>query len=196
LTGAGISVTAGIPDFRSPKIGLYAILKEKFDMKDPTEIFSISTFLERPEIFYEFAREYDMDKYDPTLTHYFISYIHNRLKLMSMYYTQNIDGLELKAGLPSSIIVPAHGNSNGARCPKCKMSKDIKKFKENVEKGTIYYCEECGDVPVKPNIVFFGEQLPNCFHENLDILKKSDLGIIVGSSMVVSPFNILPTLYR
>lgn len=189
-------MSAGIPDFRSPKIGLYAILKEKFDMSDPTEIFSISTFLENPKIFYEFAKEYDMDKYEPTLTHYFISYVHKRLKLLDMYFTQNIDSLEEKAGLPSSKIVAAHGNSSGAKCPKCKKSKSVDKFKEKVRNEEIYYCEECGDVPIKPNIVFFGENLPGSFFDNMEKLSDSDLGIIVGSSMVVSPFNALPTLYK
>mmetsp|Transcript_17382 Transcript_17382/g.19494 ORF Transcript_17382/g.19494 Transcript_17382/m.19494 type:complete len:250 (-) Transcript_17382:450-1199(-) len=113
LTGAGISVSAGIPDFRSPKTGLYATLKGKYDMDDPAEIFSLKTFLEKPEIFYDFAKELDWDKYIATPTHYFIGFLHHK-GLLDINFTQNIDGLELKAGIPEEKVVAAHGNLTGA----------------------------------------------------------------------------------
>mmetsp|Transcript_625 Transcript_625/g.632 ORF Transcript_625/g.632 Transcript_625/m.632 type:complete len:247 (-) Transcript_625:495-1235(-) len=113
LTGAGISVSAGIPDFRSPKIGLYATLKEKYDMDDPSEIFSIDKFYSEPELFYDFCKELNWDKYDPTPTHYFIGFLHHK-GLLDMNFTQNIDALESKAGIPQEKLVPAHGNMSGA----------------------------------------------------------------------------------
>lgn len=117
LTGAGISVSAGIPDFRSPKIGLYATLKEKYDMDDPSEIFNLDTFLSNPEMFYDFAKEFNWDEYEPTPTHYFISFL-NKKGLLQMNFTQNIDCLELKSGLPEEKLVAAHGNLSAAHCPK------------------------------------------------------------------------------
>jgi len=56
-TGAGISVSAGIPDFRSPKTGLYQNL-EKYDLPTPESIFDIAYFNEKPEAFYQLANEF------------------------------------------------------------------------------------------------------------------------------------------
>ena len=116
ITGAGISVSSGIPDFRSPKIGLYAILKEKYGMDTPSEIFSISNFYKNPEIFYDFSREFNWDDYDPTPTHYFVAFLHEK-NLLESYITQNIDCLEYKAGIPKDKIVAAHGDLSRAECP-------------------------------------------------------------------------------
>ena len=71
MTGAGISVSAGIPDFRSPKTGLYANLKQ-YDLPFPEAIFSLDYFKKKPEPFYKLAMTFlDLDNYDPTPTHYF-----------------------------------------------------------------------------------------------------------------------------
>ncbi len=69
MTGAGISTTAGIPDFRSSGSGLFKTLQNKYNLNTPEEFFEIDTFLEKPELFYEFAKEFDITKYSPTPTH-------------------------------------------------------------------------------------------------------------------------------
>lgn len=194
LTGAGISVSAGIPDFRSPKTGLYATLKEKYDMDDPTEIFSLDTFLKKPELFYDFSKEFNWDEYDPTPTHYFIGLLHKK-GLLGLNFTQNIDCLERKAGVPGEKIIPAHGDLSAAHCPKCKSSASLENFKSHVKEGKIYYCEKCKDIPIKPSVVFFGENLPKSFFTSIPVIEESDLGIIIGTSLVVTPFNALPTMY-
>jgi NAD-dependent histone deacetylase SIR2 len=73
LTGAGISTTAGIPDFRSSESGLFKTLQSKYNLSAPEEFFFLLTFLEKPELFYDFAKEFDLSKYEPTLTHVIIS---------------------------------------------------------------------------------------------------------------------------
>lgn len=198
MTGAGISVSAGIPDFRSPKIGLYATLKEKYDMDDPQEIFNINKFLKEPEIFYDFSKEFNWDQYDPTLTHYFIGFL-NKKGLLDNYVTQNIDTLELKAGIPKSKMIAAHGDLSGCECPKCHQVAEMAEFKRHVNEGTIYYCENCKttkdiDVPIKPTVVFFGESLPQEFFKVLKEIPNADCNIVIGSSLVVTPFNVLPSL--
>ena len=78
MTGAGISVSAGIPDFRSPKTGLYANLGE-YDLPTPESMFNLKFFQRKPEPFYKLASEFlNVDKYRPTVTHHFIKLLHDK----------------------------------------------------------------------------------------------------------------------
>lgn len=69
LTGAGISTSAGIPDFRNTETGLFVEMQKKYNLSQPEEFFLLETFKSRPELFYEFAKGFDVDKYKPTITH-------------------------------------------------------------------------------------------------------------------------------
>ena len=69
MTGAVISTTAGIPDFRSSDSGLFKVLQEKYKLDTPEEFFQIQTFKTKPELFYEFSKNLELDKYKPTSTH-------------------------------------------------------------------------------------------------------------------------------
>ena len=91
-------MSAGIPDFRSPKTGIYANL-QKYNLSRPEEIFTLDYFLEKPEVFYEFSKEFNMAGCHPTPTHFFIRLLADK-GLLSMNLTQNIDNLEEKAGIP------------------------------------------------------------------------------------------------
>lgn len=104
LTGAGVSVSCGIPDFRS-KDGIYSRLSE-FELDDPQQMFDLDFFRERPEIFYSFAREIFPSNFTPSPSHYFIKMLEDHGKLLRNY-TQNIDTLEQKAGIHS--VLQCHG---------------------------------------------------------------------------------------
>ena len=98
LTGAGISVSAGIPDFRSPGSGLYSNLS-KYKLPSPEAIFRLSYFQQHPEAFNDLASTFiDLDQYQPTPTHYFCKMLIDR-RVVLQYLTQNIDNLEAKAGI-------------------------------------------------------------------------------------------------
>lgn len=192
LVGAGASVAAGIPDFRSANTGLYAQLG-KYDLDEPSDAFSIALLRENPSIFYTIAREMSLwpGTYQPTAVHHFIKLLADEKRLLRCC-TQNIDGLEQAAGLPSELVIEAHGSFRTASCIDCHEPYDIELNRADSEKGVISRCRNCGGV-VKPDVVFFGESLPNRFFEVLmEDTEKAELVIIIGTSLQVQPFALLP----
>ena len=188
--GAGISTSAGIPDFRSPDTGIYSNLAH-LDLPDPEAVFDISFFRHNPLPFYALARELYPGRYRPTIAHSFIKLLHDKHRLL-MHYTQNIDCLERQAGLPDDVIVEAHGSFATQRCIDCGTPYPDKPMKEAVAQGKVPYCPECHHGIVKPDIVFFGESLPERFFHNRVLVPKADLCIVMGSSLLVQPFASLP----
>jgi len=121
-----------------------------------------------------------------------MSFLTNR-SLVHHIYTQNIDGLELKAEIPKEKILFAHGNSKEAHCCGCKKEIDIELQNNYIKDGKILYCpdEDC-KMPCKPKIVFYGEKLPADFADKAESIHESDLAFIMGTSLKVMPFNYLP----
>ncbi|XP_031847836.1 sirtuin 2 isoform X2 [Nomia melanderi] len=187
MAGAGISTSAGIPDFRSPSSGLYHNL-EKYNLPHPQAIFELDFFTQNPEPFFMLARELLPEGFKPTPCHYFIRLLWEK-GLLLRHYTQNIDTLERIAGLPSEKLVEAHGTFHTGRCLKCRAPYTLPWMKKKIVEGIIPKCDECKEGVVKPDIVFFGEVLPERFHHLTDQdFTKADLLIIMGSSLVVQPF--------
>jgi NAD+-dependent protein deacetylase SIR2 len=104
-----------------------------------------------------FAKDFDPSKFRPTLAHSFITLLHKK-GLLRTVFTQNIDGLERRAHLPVDALVEAHGTILSQHCIECKRPADGDKLWASIRRGEVYYCEECGH-PVKPDIVFFGEEV-------------------------------------
>lgn len=191
MTGAGLSTAAGIPDFRSPNTGLYANLA-RLNLPYAEAVFDISYFRENPNPFYVLARELYPGNFSPTISHVFITLLAKK-GLLKMLFTQNIDCLERQAGVPGDLIVEAHGSFAEQRCIDCKTPFPDDLMKEHVFKEEVPRCadKKCGGL-VKPDIVFFGEQLPEAFHENKDVPAIADLVLILGTSLTVQPFASLP----
>ncbi|KAM8853567.1 NAD-dependent protein deacetylase sirtuin-2 [Synchiropus picturatus] len=188
MVGAGISTSAGIPDFRSPGTGLYANL-EKYNLPYPEAIFLLDYFMTNPEPFFALARELYPGKFKPTLTHYFIRLLKDK-GLLARCYTQNIDTLERVAGLDSEDLIEAHGTFNTSHCLNSACRKEYKMdwMKEKIFTEDIPKCEACNSV-VKPDIVFFGESLPARFFSCTKAdFPSCDLLIIMGTSLQVQPF--------
>ncbi|KEF54436.1 NAD-dependent histone deacetylase SIR2 [Exophiala aquamarina CBS 119918] len=195
MTGAGISTSAGIPDFRSPETGLYANLA-RLNLPYAEAVFDISYFRTNPLPFYALAHELFPGKYRPTVTHSFISLLHKKGRLLQLF-TQNIDCLEREAGVPGDKIVEAHGSFATQRCIDCHTEYPDDKMKEMVMKKEVPHCgrKTCNGL-VKPDIVFFGEALPEAFHRKRGLPARADLAIVMGTSLTVQPFASLPSFVR
>ena len=190
LTGAGISVAAGIPDFRTPGTGLYAQVAA-YGLPKPEAIFSLDYFIEKPETFYGLAGSLMLHTAKPVYAHHFIKKVADEGQLLKCL-TQNIDGLELVAGLDESLLVQAHGHMRSARCSVCRNPCPMETFMEHVHSKTVLRCSEdsCPGA-VKPDVVFFGEPLPETFRNEVFTVKEADLVIIMGTSLKVAPFSLL-----
>ena len=191
MTGAGISTSAGIPDFRSPDTGLYANLA-RLDLPYAEAVFDISYFRQNPDPFYVLAKELYPGKFYPTIAHSFVALL-NEKSMLQMLFTQNIDCLERKAGVPGDKIVEAHGSFATQRCIDCKTEYPDNLMIQAVEGGEVPHCTvpQCNGL-VKPDIVFFGEALPEAFFQNRHVPAMADLVIVMGTSLSVQPFASLP----
>ena len=183
VSGAGISVSAGIPDFRSKDSGLYHTLDcSRYGIPSAELLFDIEFFKIDPGPFYQFANMLlPNDDIRPTKCHQFLQILQSKKKLLRNY-TQNIDGLERKAGITN--LVECHGHMNTFKCMKCKRKKYLLDVIEDVRDGNVCYCT-CGEV-LKPNVTFFGEELPKVlFTKMKQDLNKCDLVLIIGTSLKV-----------
>ncbi|KAI8244922.1 NAD-dependent protein deacetylase hst1 [Colletotrichum sp. SAR 10_99] len=140
LTGAGISTSLGIPDFRS-KGGLYSQL-EHLGLNDPQEVFDISVFKQDPTIFYTVAKDILPSTNRFTPTHAFISMLQKKGKLLTNY-TQNIDNLEAKAGISADKMVQCHGSFATATCVQCGFKCVGDDIFPDIKAGKIPRCPRC-----------------------------------------------------
>ncbi|EDQ85835.1 uncharacterized protein MONBRDRAFT_28881 [Monosiga brevicollis MX1] len=192
MAGAGISTSAGIPDFRSPGTGLYDNL-QKYDLPYPEAIFTLDYLRSKPEAFFTLAKELYPGNFDPTPCHYFIKLLQDKGVLLR-HYTQNIDTLERAAGVRDDLLVEAHGSFAQAACIDCSHRHDTEWVKSQIDKDAVPRCESCGGI-VKPSIVFFGEDLPRRFGQLVsEDFEKCDLLIVLGTSLTVHPFAGLATM--
>jgi NAD-dependent deacetylase len=184
LTGAGISTESGIPDYRSPGTGLW----EKMDQS----VVSLEGFMIDPTRYYSFAIEmYPIRRSaKPNPAHYLLAEF-EKSKLLNGVITQNVDGLHQEAG--SGNVYELHGSLRQAVCLGCSSITLMDEVMERVVAGeNPPLCKGCGGI-LKPNAIFFGEMLPRVPLEMaFELTRKSDLFLVIGSSLQVSPANMLP----
>ncbi|XP_030646486.1 NAD-dependent protein deacetylase sirtuin-3 [Chanos chanos] len=185
VAGAGISTASGIPDFRTPGTGLYANLK-KYDLPYPEAIFNIDYFSNDPRPFFSLAKELYPGRHRPNYVHYFIRMLHQKGLLLRMY-TQNIDGLEKMCGIPEDKLVEAHGSFATASCHLCYTPFPAEEAKRLIMTDNIPKCSFC-EATVKPDVVFFGEDLPQSYFQHTKDFPEADLLMIMGTSLQIEPF--------
>ncbi len=186
LTGAGISVPSGIPDFRSPGTGIW-------ENVDPMEVANIDVFRRDPKRFWSFYRpRFNMleDK-EPNPAHTALAELEGRGMLKGVI-TQNIDRLHRKAG--SKKVVEVHGTVETSSCLDCNESYKLEEVETLFDDEEIARCKSCNG-SVKPDVVLFGEMLPEEeIFEAQQLASAADLMLCIGSSLVVQPVASLPAL--
>lgn len=156
-------------------------------------MFDISYFRNNPLPFYTLVKKLYPGKYRPTISHSFVRLLSDKGLLLKLF-TQNIDCLDRQAGVPEDKIVEAHGSFATHRCIECKSPYPNDLMKRAVSKAEVPHCltPQCNGL-VKPDIVFFGEALPENFHKHRSLPSNADLCIVIGTSLSVQPFASLPS---
>jgi NAD-dependent deacetylase len=186
LTGAGVSVPSGIPDFRTPETGLWANV-------DPMEVAHIDVFERDPERFWSYYRPrfHSLGDKRPNRAHEALAELERR-GLVEGVITQNIDRLHRAGG--SRNVVEMHGSIATSRCRECGASFGLEEVEELFDGRGVALCSTCSG-PVKPDVVLFGEMLPtDAMTKAQEMAEGADLMLCVGSSLAVYPVAGLPQL--
>lgn len=171
LTGAGVSTHSNIPDYRS-KSGIYHGTE-----LPPEIILSEDTLYHQPNLFYQFVmNNMYFPKAQPNFIHQKIAEICNKKGTL---ITQNIDGLDSKAG--NKHVIEFHGNLYNIYCTKC-----LKKLSYSIYQKS--YKHQCGGI-IRPDIVLYGEGIDQQkLAKSISYIQEADLIIIIETSFVVYPF--------
>jgi NAD-dependent protein deacetylase/lipoamidase len=188
LTGAGISVPSGIPDFRSPGTGLWETV-------DPMQVAHIDVFHSDPARFWRFYGERfaTLAVKQPNGAHRALVAMERR-GVLDAVITQNIDMLHRKAGTRE--LVEVHGSIARCSCPTCggTVSRREVHVRRLADPDGVPRCHRCGG-PVKPAVVLFGEALdPLSLGRAQELCARAELLLCIGSSLEVHPAAGLPRL--
>jgi NAD-dependent deacetylase len=187
LTGAGISVPSGIPDFRSPGTGLWADV-------NPMEVAHIEAFRRNPQRFWHFYgdRFQTLEDKLPNGAHTALARL-EQAGLIDAVITQNIDRLHAKAG--TRTVIEVHGTIDHSSCLVCRERYGLAdvRARQRADVAGIPRCD-CG-LPLKPDVVLFGELLPEAALTRAEQLAaQAELMLCVGTSLEVYPVAQLPEL--
>ena len=185
LTGAGVSTASGIPDFRGPQ-GLYKKL--------PQYVFDLDFFLSQPAEYYKITtdRIHNLSNKEPNVTHRLLAILEKK-KLIEGVITQNIDGLHQKAG--SEKVIELHGNAQEFYCMSCGKRYTVEAVLKMLETSAVPKCT-CGGL-IKPNVVFFGEALPeSALAEAYYLSENAEFFVTMGTSLLVYPAAHFPVLAK
>ncbi len=186
LTGAGVSVPSGIPDFRTPETGLWA-------KADPMEVAHIDVFERDPERFWSYYRPrfQALGDKEPNRAHEALAELERR-GLIEGVITQNVDRLHRAAG--SENVIEVHGSIETSSCRECGTAYGLDAVDDLFDERGVAICSACGGA-VKPDVVLFGELLPaEAMARATGLAEGADLMLCVGSSLAVHPVAGLPQL--
>jgi NAD-dependent deacetylase len=187
LTGAGISVPSGIPDFRSPGSGMW-------EGVDPMEVAHIDAWRRDPDRFWRFygSRFASLADKRPNRAHEVVADLERQGRIGAVI-TQNVDRLHRAAG--SERLLEIHGSIESSVCRQCGGRTALERVVEMLDAADgAPECPACV-YPLKPDVVLFGEMLPaSVMAEAERLALEADLMICIGSSLLVHPAAGLPRL--
>jgi NAD-dependent deacetylase len=188
LTGAGVSVPSGIPDFRSPGTGIW-------ENVDPMEVAHIDAFRSDPVRFWRFYGERfaTLESKQPNGAHRALVEMERRGSLDAVI-TQNVDMLHRRAGTRE--LIEVHGSIAGCSCLSCPGSVPLAEVRERLagDPEGVPRCAVCGQ-PIKPDVVLFGEMLPAAaLGRAHELCSRAEVLLCIGSSLEVQPVAGLPLL--
>jgi NAD-dependent deacetylase len=188
FTGAGMSTESGIPDFRSPG-GIWAqyapIQYQEF----------LASAEARRETWRRGLQTYPVVAAAlPNAAHDALVELERRGQLVAVV-TQNIDGLHQRAGHDADRVIELHGNAHGVRCLVCDTYSARQAVHARVLAGESEPpCTDCGGT-LKPTTVSFGEPMPlHPLARAEEVMRRCDLVLVIGSTLVVYPAAGLPEL--
>jgi NAD-dependent deacetylase len=186
LTGAGVSVPSGIPDFRTPETGLW-------EKVDPMEVAHIDVFERDPARFWSFYRPrfQTLGEKRPNGAHRALAELERR-GMLDGVVTQNIDRLHRAAG--SSNVIEVHGSIETSTCRGCGAAYGLEEVEGIFDDAGVARCTGCGSA-VKPDVVLFGELLPEgAMLQAQALCARADLLLCAGTSLAVHPVAGLPAI--
>jgi NAD-dependent deacetylase len=185
LTGAGISTPSGIPDFRSPGVGLWTRM-------EPKEVASLSAFRHDPERFYRWFQPLAVmvRSAEPNPAHHALARLQTQ-GTISTIITQNIDGLHSRAGAIN--VLEIHGSLNTLTCTNCyRRVQSSTIIEEYINQGKVPLCPSCASL-LKPDVILYEEQLPvTTWNKAEQACRSCDLMLVLGTSLEVMPSAKLP----
>lgn len=183
LTGAGISVDSGIPDFRTSQGAFWLENEERVNLM------SIDYWRDYPEEFWPIFKDIFKIKmvssFQPNEGHLFLTELEASGKMINIF-TQNVDGLHREAG--SSFVFEMHGTIKTATCTPCQRKYKV----DYLLKEDVPRCQHCLKV-LKPDVVLFGDAIHHYIYAQ-EYISECDLLLVMGTSLQVSPVNALPLL--
>jgi len=190
FSGAALSTTSGIPDFRSED-GLW----QEYD----PESFSIHSLRRNPEEFWSQYRELhesimEGTEVRPNQAHHALADMVNNEHLDAII-TQNVDDLQEAAGTTKSDLFKLHGDAGRVVCMNCDRDYEVNEETFRLSSTDIPpECEDCGGI-LKPGTILFGERLPvQTLEEAQQHAQQSEVFLVVGSSLTVEPAASLPDI--
>ncbi len=190
FTGAGISAESGVPTFRGPD-GLWKHYRAE-------ELATPEAFERDPRLVWEFYRWRMrlIAGVRPNRAHYALVEL-ERMGLLKALITQNVDNLHREAG--SRNLIELHGNIFRVRCSSCGHSEDLTEsggLGKFLARRSLPKCPECGSL-MRPDVVWFGEPLPNApLEEAFSLAGRADLVLVIGTSGVVYPAAYIPYIVK